>query len=128
MTSQSSSVSPRRRREPDSTLQPVEVRMILIAGADLASMREASMQLFREGHISVMGEWFSEPLVSLSGLDRADEETFHKILQPLSARLLSRCDAVLRVGGPSSSGDAIVGLARSRGLRVFFSLKEALDG
>ena len=109
-------------------LQPVEVRMILIAGADLTSMREASMHLFRAGHMSVMGEWFSEPLVSLSGLDRADEETFHQILQPLSARLLSRCDAVLRVGGPSASGDAIVALARARGLRVFFSLREALDG
>jgi hypothetical protein len=32
------------------------------------------------------------------------------------------------VGGPSASGDAIVALARARGLRVFFSLKEALDG
>ena len=61
-------------------LQPVEMRMILIAGADLTSMREASLHLFRAGHMPVMGEWFSEPLVSLSGLDRADEETFHQIL------------------------------------------------
>jgi hypothetical protein len=128
MTSQTSFRSLRLQRDIHSMLQPVEMRMILIAGHDVDSMREASMHLFRAGHMPVMGEWFSEPLVSLSGFDCVDDETFHQIVHPLSERLLARCDAILRVGGPSASGDAMVALARARGLRVFFSLKEALDG
>src|SRR5260221_13769063 len=90
MTSQPSANSPMLHRQHDPTLQPVEMRMILIAGAALASMRDASMELFRAGHMSVMGEWFSEPLVSLSGLDRADEDTLPQHLPPPSPAPPSR--------------------------------------
>jgi hypothetical protein len=89
------------------------MRMILVAGGDLELMRDASMHLFSAGHLPVMVEWFTE---------------LHDLPHPLSERLLGRCDAVLRVDGPSRSGDALVGLAKARGLRVFFGLKEALDG
>lgn len=102
--------------------------MILIAGADAAPMRLASMELFRAGHMPVMVEWLAAPLLTCSGSDRAGERTFNEILHPLSERLLARCDAVLRMEGPSVAADAMVGLARARGLRVFFSLQEALDG
>ena len=53
---------------------------------------------------------------------------FSQIVNPLGERLLARCDAVLRVGGPSVAGDAMVAIARARGLRVFFTTSEALDG
>ena len=108
-------------------LQPMEVRMVLVAGADAMAMRTASAELFRAGHIPVMVEWLAAPLLALSGLDRADDQTSNEILHPLSERLLARCDAVLRVEGPSVAADAMVGLARARGLRVFFNLKEAID-
>jgi hypothetical protein len=109
-------------------LQPVEMRMILLAGADVEAMEEASVRLFRAGHMPLMGVWFSDPLSSLAGMDRAGEDTFHQIVNPLGERLLARCDAVLRVGGPSVAGDAMVAIARARGLRVFFTTSEALDG
>lgn len=129
MNSQTTFRSPQQfRPEFQPMLQPTEMRMILLAGADITAMEEMSVHLFRAGHMPLMGEWFSEPLASLSGLDRAGEETFNQIVHPLGERLLSRCDGVLRVGGPSASGDAMVAIARGRGLRVFFTLKEALDG
>ena len=109
-------------------LQPMEERMVLIAGSDAASMRQASMELFRAGHVPVMVEWLAAPLVALSGLDGAADRTVDEIVHPLSERLLARCDAVLRVDGPSVPADAVVSLARARGLRVFFSLQEAIDG
>ena len=101
--------------------------MILIAG-DVRSAEAVAIPLFRAGHVPVTGEWLSAPLVALSGLDVAAEEAADQVLDPLTERLLSRCDAVLRVGGPSARADALVGLARARGLRVFFSLREALAG
>lgn len=128
MNPQAPSQAPHVQGGHDAAPQPMEMRMILIAGADIASMREASLHLFGAGHMPVIGEWFSEPLASLSGIDRAGDDAFQQVLHPIRERLLSRCDAVLRVGGPSVNGDAMVGLARARGLRVFFSLKEALDG
>jgi hypothetical protein len=128
MTLQTPFPSPRLPREIDPILQPVEMRMILVAGSDAPSMRDASMRLFHAGHMPVMGEWLSEPLVAVSGLEGSGSESFERILDPLHQRLLARCDAVLRVDGPSATGDAIVGLARDRGLRVYFSLTEAIDG
>ena len=109
-------------------LQPMEVRMILIAGADAASIRSASIELFRAGHVPVTVESLAAPLLALSGFERGGDETFDEILEPLGDRVLARCDAVLRVEGPSVAADSLVGLARARGLRVFFSPKEAIDG
>lgn len=123
------SFSPARfERQVQTMLQPVETRMIFVAGADAASMREAAMHLFLAGHTPVMGEWFSDPLVSVAGLDRSGEEAIQQVVKPLCTRLVARCDAVLRVGGPSANGDAMVAIARARGLRVFFDLSDALDG
>lgn len=102
--------------------------MILITGADAGSMEAAATPLFRAGHVPVIGNWFSDPLVALSGYDPFSEETAGHVLDPLIERLLARCDAVLRVGGASATADATVGLGRARGLRVFFTLQDALDG
>lgn len=101
--------------------------MVLIAGADATAMRMASLELFRAGHVPVMVDWLAAPLLALSGMERGSDRTYEEILQPLGERLLPRCDAVLRVEGPSAAADAVVGLARARGLRVFFSLQEAKD-
>jgi len=37
---------------------------------------------------------------------------------------LERCDAVLRVGGPSQGADRLVAAARARGLAVYHSLPQ----
>jgi hypothetical protein len=102
--------------------------MILIAGADLTSMEEVAAAIFAAGHVPVIGDWFTEPLAAMSGVDADTEEGFDQILEPLTERLLARCDAILRVDGHSAAADAIARAARARGLRVFFDVKDALDG
>jgi hypothetical protein len=109
-------------------LQAVESRMILIAGADLTSMEEVASVIFDAGHVPVIAPWFTEPLVAHSGFDAGTEESVDQILQPLTERLIARCDAILRVGGPSAAAEAMAGAGRARGLRVFYDVKEALDG
>ena len=128
MTTASSSYSPRPYSAGPPVLQSVETRMILIAGGDLTSMEEVASAIFDAGHVPVIGDWFTDPLIEQSELDSDDDESLEQILQPMTERLLARCDAMLRVGGPSAAADAMAGAARARGLRVYFDLKDALDG
>jgi hypothetical protein len=112
--------------------------MILIAGpyrsgteddpermsANVREMEHYALPLFRAGHIPVVGEWFALPLVVLAGSKRVGDAAFEEIFHPIAERLLTRCDAVLRVGGPSHGADWMVEVARNRGLAVYTSLSE----
>lgn len=112
--------------------------MILIAGpyrsgtgddparmaANVREMERFALPLFRAGHIPVVGEWLALPLVAVAGSERIGDAAFEEIFHPIAVRLLSRCDAVLRIGGPSHGADMMVETARERGLRVFHALDE----
>ncbi len=112
--------------------------MVLIAGpyrsgtggdpnklaANVRAMEAYALPLFRAGHIPVVGEWFALPLVALAGSQRAGDAAFEEIFHPIAERLLERCDAVLRVGGPSQGADLMVRIGKERGLRVFNGLEE----
>lgn len=93
----------------ESVAQPL---MILVAGpyrsgtngdpvriqANVDAMTAASLELFRRGHLPVMGEWFALPLIEAAGtFEDADAAIFH----PIAERVLARSDACLRIGGPS---------------------------
>ena len=112
--------------------------MILIAGpyrsgtgddpAKLAenvrAMEAYALRLFRAGHVPLVGEWIALPLVALAGSRRIGDAVFDEIFHPIAERLLVRCDAVLRVGGPSRGADLMVETARNRGLAVFHALHD----
>ena len=91
---------------------------------NLSAMEACSLPLFRAGHIPVVGEWLALPLVRLAGSRRVGDAAFEEIFHPIAVRLLLRCDAVLRIGGPSHGADMMVETARERGLRVFHALDE----
>ena len=95
--------------------------MILIAGPNVGAMEAAAQALFRAGHVPVLGEWIAAPLA-------AAEPAFDTVFMPLLERLVERCDALLRLPGASTDADAIAGVARARGLRVFHTLSDALAG
>jgi hypothetical protein len=110
--------------------------MILIAGpyrsgtgddpgrmtANVQEMEAYALPLFRAGHIPIVGEWLALPLVALAGSTRVGDAAFDEIFHPIAERLLTHCDAVLRVGGASQGADLMVRTARERGLAVFHSL------
>lgn len=87
-------------------------------------MEAFALPIFRMGHIPVLGEWFALPLVHLAGSKRIGDEPFNEIFHPIAERLLEKCDAVLRVGGPSQGADMMIEIARKRGLKVFRALDE----
>jgi len=112
--------------------------MILVAGpyrsgtaddpdkmaANVRAMEAYSLPLFRAGHLPVVGEWLALPLVALAGSRRVGDEAFDEIFHPIAERLVARCDAILRIGGPSQGADLMVKIASDLGRRVFRRLNE----
>ena len=87
-------------------------------------MTEASLRLFRAGHLPVMGEWFALPLIEHAGSRGIGDSVFDEIFHPISRRLVARCDGCLRIGGASAGADEMVALARKNGKAIYFSVEE----
>ena len=88
------------------------------------AMTETSLQLFRRGHLPVMGEWFALPLIDQAERDDTGGDPFDEIFHPVAERVLARCDAVLRIGGASEGADRMVDVARRLGKTVFTSIED----
>ena len=87
------------------------------------AMTETALKLFRAGHLPVMGEWFALPLIEHAGGKHGDA-VFDEIFHPSSRLLVSKCEACLRIGGPSTGADEMLALAKAHGKRDFHSLDE----
>jgi len=92
--------------------------------ANVRAMEAYTLPLFRAGHLPVVGEWLALPLVALAGSRRVGDAAFDEIFHPIAERLVARCDAILRIGGPSQGADLMVEIAEGLGRRVFHRLSE----
>jgi hypothetical protein len=116
---------------------PPQPLLILIAGpyrsgtggdparmaANLARLEEAAWPLFRAGHVPMIGEWVALPVLRSAGAD-VDDPLAEQVLYPTAARLLARCDAVLRLPGESTGAEQDVAIARERGLPVYSRIED----
>ena len=91
---------------------------------NVAAMTEASLQLFRAGHLPVMGEWFALPLIKYGGSKQIGDAVFTEIFHPISRRLVAKCDGCLRIGGASVGADEMVAVAQEHGRAVYYSIGE----
>ena len=112
--------------------------MILVAGpyrsgtqdeperldANLRLMHGAALRLFRAGHLPVTGEDIGLPLVVMAGSRQIGDGPWDEIMHPIGSLLASRCDATLRVGGPSKGADLMVDVARRSGKLVFDRIED----
>ena len=87
--------------------------------ANLAAMNRAAHAVWQRGHVPVIGVNMALPVIEASG-----QEHFDAVMMPLSLALAERCDAVLRIGGPSKGADQEVELIREKGGLVFTSVEE----
>jgi hypothetical protein len=94
-----------------------------IAG-NMRQMNEAGLTVFRLGHIPVTGEALALPLIELAGSQETGDEVFNEIFHPMARRLLTKIDAVLRIGGPSQGADEMVILARESGKKIYLAISE----
>lgn len=118
--------------------EPAKPLHILIAGpyrsgtgddpkliaANMQAMNEAALQVYRFGHLPVLGEWYALPLMETAGSKAIGDAAFNELFHPSSVRLLSHCDAVLRIGGPSQGADEMVRIARESGKQVIYGIEE----
>ena len=86
------------------------------------AMTDASLALFRAGHLPMMGEWCALPLIEHAGSSRIGDPVFNEIFHPISRRLVAKCDGVLRIGGASAGADDMVATAREHGKAVYMSM------
>jgi hypothetical protein len=119
----------------DAAVNPL---MILVAGpyrsgtgddpariaANVRAMTDMALKLFRAGHLPVLGEWYALPLIAHAGSTRIGDAVFDEIFHPIARRLLSKCDACLRIGGPSQGADEMVAITRALGKPAYFELAQ----
>src|SRR5690349_3247377 len=72
---------------------------------NLDRLNESALALFRAGHIPLIGEWLALPLIKAAGSTKIGDDIYKEISYPVAHRLLTRCDAVLRLPGNSTGAD-----------------------
>lgn len=112
--------------------------MILVAGpyrsgtndnldliaANVKAMTDTALELYKLGHLPVLGEWFALPLIEAAGSKEVGDQIFNEIFHPIAVQLIDHCDAVLRIGGASSGADEMVRTAQDKGKIIFYNKSE----
>jgi hypothetical protein len=87
--------------------------------ANLRVLNEAALEIWRLGHVPVIGVNMALPLIEAAG-----DASYDDLMAPISLALAERCDAILRVGGPSNGADREVELIRAQGGTVYTDIKD----
>jgi hypothetical protein len=95
-----------------------------LIAANLRAMNEVALQIYRAGHIPVVGEWFALPLVETAGSTQLGDAIFNEIFHPIAWAVSQRCDATFRLPGASQGADEMVRLAESLGQPVFYRIED----
>ena len=86
---------------------------------NLRTMNVAAYEVFRKGHVPIIGVNMALPVIEAAG-----QHTYEEVMMPLALKLIDRCDAVLRIGGPSYGADQEVRAFEARGLPIYRNLDE----
>lgn len=114
------------------------MKLILIAGPyrsgtnndpvlikkNLEKLEAPALPIFRKGHVPMIGEWVANPLIEMAGSKEVGDEIFTEIQYPTAHRLLTKCDAVLRIEGASKGADQDVEIAKKLGLEIYYSIDD----
>jgi hypothetical protein len=115
-----------------------EQMMILVAGRcrsganddpvliqrNVDAMEDMALAVFRRGHLPALGEWLALPLLKYASSKKIGDAVFNEIFHPIARELISKCDAVLRFGGPAFGADDMVTTGERIGKRIFRDLSE----
>jgi GDP-mannose pyrophosphatase NudK len=117
---------------------PASPLMILVAGParggtgddaeqirrNIDELTRVALDLYRRGHLPVVGEWLAVPLIAAAGSQHVGDGIYDLIQHPLAEQILRRCDGCLRIGGPSAGADHMVAVAGELGKPVWLSVED----
>ena len=92
--------------------------------ANRKRLESMALPIYERGHLPVVGEWMALPIIHAAGSLAPGDAVFTAYQYPVAQRLLRRCDAVLRIPGPSRGADNDVELARALGLPVYTDVND----
>jgi hypothetical protein len=92
--------------------------------ANVKAMTDMAFEIYKMGHLPVLGEWLALPLIETAGSKKTGDRIYNEIFHPVAIQLIDHCDAILRIGGPSSGADEMVSAGRARGKTIFFDKSE----
>ncbi len=96
---------------------------------NLDQMNRAAYALFRCGHIPIIGVNMALPMILANGGQAyGGTDVFDEVMMPVSLALTTRCDAILRIGGPSGGADDEVARFRDAGKPVYTALEQVPMG
>lgn len=87
-------------------------------------MNNTALSIYEHGHLPVLGEWFALPLIETAGSKEMGDSIWDKLFHPVAIRLISKCDIVMRIGGPSGGADEMVRIGKEKGKRIIYRLEE----
>lgn len=88
------------------------------------AMLDMALEIYRRGHLPVLGEWFALPLIETAGSKEMGDAVWNELFHPVAIRLISKCDIVFRIGGPSGGADEMVRFGIEKGKRIIYDLYE----
>lgn len=107
--------------------------MILVAGpyrsgtnddpqliaANVKSMTDTALEIYRKGHMPMLGEWFALPIIEAAGSKQIGDDIFNELFHPIAFKLIDYCDAILRIGGASKGADDMITAGKEKGKLIF---------
>lgn len=91
---------------------------------NVRAMSETALAIYHAGHLPVLGEWFALPLIETAGSKEMGDTIWNELFHPVAIRLISKCDVVMRIGGPSAGADEMVRHGKAQGKKIIFRLSE----
>lgn len=95
--------------------------------ANLDNMAQVALSIYRKGHVPVVGEWLALPVAKAAGSNEIGDPISEEYLYPVAHRLISRCDAILRMPGESRGADLDIEEGKKLGLTIYYSLEDIPD-
>ena len=97
---------------------------LVLIEANVKAMTDTALELYRMGHMPVLGDWFALPLIEAAGSQETGDAIFNEIFHPIAIRLIDHCDAVLRIGGASKGADEMVNTGRLKNKIIFYKQED----
>lgn len=86
----------------------INPRMILIAGPyrsgtnddpakiemNVQAMNDMALEVYRKGHLPVLGEWLALPLIETAGSKEMGDSIWNELFHPVAIRLITKCDII----------------------------------